>query len=171
MLAFGICVVGRFDGERLEQHDLREQTFYRELRPVGTEVDPDALRVARLDRDELLRSGSDPEVAMQQATTWIQRAASADRPVFVGYPVVFDWMFMHWYFIRFAGSSPFGFSNALDMKTMYQQKARVPLDLAGRDDLPAKLRSDLRHSHNALDDAIEQGEIFAKLFEWRGNGR
>src|SRR6185312_13467330 len=64
-----------------------------------------------------------------------------ERPVLVGYPVVFDWMFLHWYFVRFCGGSPFGFSGALDMKTMYQQKARVPLERAGRDDLPAELRS------------------------------
>jgi hypothetical protein len=54
------------------------------------------------------------------------------------------------------------------MKTMYQQKARVTVDDAGREDLPPFLRSSREHSHNALDDAIEQGEIFIKLFEWEG---
>jgi hypothetical protein len=75
---------------------------------------------------------------------------------------------MHWYFVRYVGRSPFGFSGALDMKTIYQQKARVPLDQAGRDDLPAALRSTRAHTHNARDDAIEQAEIFARLFEWPG---
>jgi hypothetical protein len=86
----------------------------------------------------------------------------------VGYPIVFDWMFMHWYLVRYLGRSPFGFSGALDMKTIYQQKARVRLDRAGRDDLPAALRSSRAHTHNACDDAIEQAEIFARLFEWPG---
>jgi hypothetical protein len=79
---------------------------------------------------------------------------------------VFDWMFMHWYFVRFLGRSPFGFSGALDMKTMYQQKARVPLDRGGRNDLPPELRSSREHTHNARDDAIEQAEIFARLVDW-----
>jgi len=66
------------------------------------------------------------------------------------------------------GRSPFGFSGALDMKTMYQQKAGVVLDRAGRRDLPAFLVRDASHTHNALDDAIEQGEVFARLFSWGG---
>ena len=28
----------------------------------------------------------------------------------VGYPVMFDWMFIHWSFVNFAGACPFGFS-------------------------------------------------------------
>ena len=84
----------------------------------------------------------------------------------VGYPVVFDWMFIYWYFMHFIGESPFGFSGALDMKTMYQQKARLTLDRAGRTDLPPELASERRHTHNALDDAVEQAEIFNRLFVW-----
>ena len=86
----------------------------------------------------------------------------------VGYPVVFDWMFLHWYFVAFTGESPFGFSGALDIKTMYQQKARVTLDEAGRADLPPMLRASRPHTHNARDDAVEQAEIFNKLFVWEG---
>ena len=80
-------------------------------------------------------------------------------------------MFIHWYFVRFVGESPFGFSGALDMKTMYQQKARVTLDLAGRSNVPSEIASSRRHTHNALDDAIEQAEIFNRLFIWEGNAR
>jgi hypothetical protein len=38
----------------------------------------------------------------------------------------------------------------------------------GRRDLPASLVPDAPHTHNALDDAIEQGEILARLFAWDG---
>ena len=71
-------------------------------------------------------------------------------------------MFLHWYFVRFAGRSPFGFSGALDIKTMYHQKAGVTFDRAGRRDLPAILAPQMPHTHNALDDAREQAEIFAR---------
>jgi hypothetical protein len=77
-------------------------------------------------------------------------------------------MFLHWYFVNFAGESPFGFSGALDMKTMYQQKARVTLGKAGRGDLPPGLTSRRQHTHNALDDAVEQADIFNRLFAWEG---
>jgi hypothetical protein len=124
--------------------------------------------VTGLDRAQLAAEGADPGEAMADAAAWVTDQAGDARPVMVGYPIVFDWMFMHWYFVRYVGRSPFGFSGALDMKTIYQQKARVPLDQAGRDDLPAVLRSTRAHTHNARDDAIEQAEIFARLFEWPG---
>ncbi len=166
MLAFGLAVASRFDGLRFERLDPAITTFYRELKPISDQYDPQALAVAGLDRDALVRDGADPVEAMSAATSWIADQAADARPVLVGYPVVFDWMFLHWYFVRFVGESPFGFSSALDMKTIYQQKARVTLDRAGRTDLPADIRSSREHTHQALDDAVEQAEIFNRLFVW-----
>jgi hypothetical protein len=163
MLAFGLAVAGRFDKRSFEAADPSATTFYRELRPISDDFDPGALRVAGLDRDRLKEAGALPAEAMAEAARWIEDQAGADRPVLVGYPVVFDWLFLHWYFVAFLGESPFGFSGALDMKTIYQQKGRVTLDKAGREDLPPFLRSPREHSHNALDDAIEQGALFCNM--------
>src|SRR5207245_10020877 len=107
---------------------------YRELKPITDAFDTVALEVIGLDRKILARDGADPAAAMHGAAQWLRIQAGDGRPVMVGYPAVFDWMFIHWYFVRFVGASPFGFSGALDMKTMYQQKARVTLDHAGLDD-------------------------------------
>ena len=168
MLAFGMAVAGRFDGETFTAGDAEAASFYRELKPISDAFEPEALKVAALDRDRLEREGSPPNSAMEAAAAWVREQAADARPVLVGYPVVFDWMFLHWYFVRFLGESPFGFSGALDMKTMFQQKAQVPLEAAGRADLPPSLRSEREHSHHALEDAIEQAEIFARLFVWQG---
>ena len=168
MLAFGLAVASTFDGVRFEPRDPRALTFYRELKPMTDSFDAKALEVSGLDRDLLILKGADPAVAMRDAARWVRHQAAGARPVLVGYPVVFDWMFIYWYFVRFVGESPFGFSGALDMKTMYQQKARLTLDRAGRTDLPPELASGGRHTHNALDDAIEQAEIFNRLFVWEG---
>jgi hypothetical protein len=168
MLAFGLAVAGTFDGTTFEPRETGSATFYRELRPISDQFDPAALGAARLDREALARDGVEPAAAMLDAAEWVSSQAQDTQPVFVGYPVVFDWMFMHWYFMRFIGESPFGFSGALDMKTMYQQKAGVSLDRAGRSDLPPELSARRPHTHNALDDAIEQAEIFNHLFVWEG---
>lgn len=168
MLAFGLAVAAAFDGNTFEAREPAAATFYRELKPISDDFDPAALKVAGLDRESLAREGTEPVVAMRDAARWIAEQAADARPVLVGYPVVFDWMFMHWYFVRYAGESPFGFSGALDIKTIYQQKARVALDAAGRDDLPTDLASRRPHTHNALDDAVEQAEIFNRLFVWEG---
>lgn len=171
MLAFGLTVAATFDGEAFESRNPSEQTFYRELRPIAEGYEPAALKAARLDREGLKRGGADPGDAMRDAAEWVAARTgetTPGRPVLVGYPVVFDWMFLHWYFVRFTRESPFGFSSALDMKTMYQQKARVTIDGAGRNDLPDHLRAARPHTHNALDDAIEQAEIFNRLWIWKG---
>lgn len=168
MLSFGLAVAGRFDGSSFEPCDPAVETFYRELRPITEEWLPEAVAASGLDRDALAREGADPLVVMQDAAEWVGRLSGSNRPVLVGYPVVFDWMFLHWYFVAFVGESPFGFSGALDIKTIYQQKARVTLNEAGRTDLPPELRASRPHTHNARDDAVEQAEIFNKLFAWEG---
>lgn len=168
MLAFGLAVAATFDGNSFQPHDPSAATFYRELRPISGEFDREALKVARLDRETLMRGGAEPAAVMREAAQWVTAQAVGMRPVLVGYPVVFDWMFLYWYFVHFAGESPFGFSGALDMKTMYQQKAGVTLGKAGRGDLPPALTSQRPHTHNALDDAVEQADIFNQLFVWKG---
>jgi hypothetical protein len=169
MLAFGLAVAAVFDGDVFTPRDPTERTFYRELKPIVNDFEPAALKAARLDREALKRDGAEPEAAMRGALDWIAAQAGeagGARPVLVGYPVVFDWMFLYWYFIRFAGESPFGFSGALDIKTIYQQKAKVTLDHAGRNDLPDELQASHPHTHNALDDAVEQAEIFNRVWVW-----
>lgn len=171
MLSFGLSVAGRFDGKTFEARDPSKDTFYAELQPISDEFVIGALRISHLDRDRLIKSGTPPVEAMTEAATWVRRLAKADRPVFVGFPAPFDWLFLYWYFVRFAqGGSPFDFSAVLDMKTMFQQKARVVTSRAGKDDLPKDLRPRRAHTHHAREDAIEQGELFARLFSWKGRG-
>jgi len=168
MLSFGLAVAGRFDGKVFEAFDPEKQTLYRELKPISERFLPDAVAVTGLDRDLLARTGTEPTAAMVAAKRWVQEQAGNDRPVLVGFPLVFDWLFFTWYLERFAAGSPFCYSSGLDMKTLYATKAQVPLSVASKDDLPSSLQSEREHTHNALDDAIEQAEIFAKLFAWRG---
>jgi DNA polymerase III epsilon subunit-like protein len=171
MLSVGAAVAGWFDGTSFVAADPARQVFYRELRPVGTEVDPEALAVSGLDRDRLLREGADPAEAMAEFVAWVREVADAHRPVVVAYPAVFDWMFLYWYLVRFTGASPFGHSGCLDVKTMYAVKARVPFGQAVKGAMPARLRPTRQHTHHALDDAVEQAELFANVFRWEGGGR
>lgn len=169
MLSFGLAVAGRYDGERFTAADPEVSTFYAELRPISKDFDPDALAVSGLDRDVLVRVGREPVTAMNAAADWVRDQARDDRPVLVGFPLVYDWMFLYWYFERFAHEgSPFDFSSGLDMKTMYQQKSGAVLSESGKDDLPAHLRGTAPHRHHGLDDAVEQAGIFARLFIWDG---
>ena len=56
----------------------------------------------------------DPAVVMPEYVRWIKSLPG--KPVFVAYPAAYDFLFVYWYLIRFAGESPFSHS-ALDIKT------------------------------------------------------
>jgi hypothetical protein len=166
LLSFGLAVVGSYDGERFERRDPRERTFYRELRPISDGFEDEAMAVNGLDRDRLAREGADPAAAMCEAERWVREVSDGHRPVLVAYPVAFDWAFLYWYFLSFGERSPFGHSSCLDIRTQYQALAGTVFDRSGKATMPPFLQPDAPHTHNALDDAIEQGELFANLQEW-----
>jgi hypothetical protein len=171
LLSFGFVVAASFDGDAFVPGEPDGPAFYRRLRPISDEFDPDALAVSGLDRDALVREGEDPAIAMDAAAAWVAEVAGARRPVLVAWPLAYDWLFLQWYFLRFAASgSPFGFSSCLDMKTLFWRHAGVPVDGAGMDDLPSELRGAAPHTHHALDDAREQAEIFVRLCQAAGIG-
>ena len=168
LLSFGIVVAGRFDGHRFERSDL-SQHIYRELCPISLEFQQDALDVNGLDRNRLLLEGIAPAVAMTEAAQWIKRIAGNARPVLVAYPLSFDWSWLYWYFVRYSREgSPFNHASCFDIKTAYAVKANLPVSMANRSGMPKVLKPVALHTHNALDDAIEQAELFANIFEWEG---
>jgi hypothetical protein len=169
ILSFALVYAGSFDGIQFQRPKGYGSTFYRELRPISDDFEPEALRVNGLDRSRLCREGKPPENAMTEACRWIKRTAGAGRPVLVAYPLSFDWTWLYWYFVRFsAEGSPFDYSRCFDIKTALAVKADIPISEAGRSRLHPALRSRRAHTHRALDDAIEQAEIFANIFEWEG---
>src|SRR5690349_19736451 len=84
------------------------------------------------------------------------------RPVFVGYPAAFDFMFVYWYLIRFAGESPFSHS-ALDIKTYAMALLKTEYRATVKRAMPRRWFDPQRHTHVALDDAIEQGALFCNI--------
>ena len=84
------------------------------------------------------------------------------RPVFVGYPVAYDFMFVYWYLIRFTGESPFSHS-ALDIKTYAMALLKQPYRDSTKRYMPKRWFDPIPHTHHALDDAIEQGALFCNM--------
>ncbi len=154
MLSIGACVVG----------DL-SKTFYRELKPATDNFVPEALEVSGLSLERLKETGTEPAAAMREFDAWIGEAAAEKRPVFVAFNATFDWMFIAYYFHRFLGRNPFGISG-LDVKAYYMGKLGTSWSETAKKNLDKRfLSNNHRHTHNALDDAIEQAEIFRKLLE------
>jgi hypothetical protein len=170
MLTFALVYAGRFDGCEFVRPSDYSQAYYAELRPISEQFESEALRVNGLDRVRLCAEGSSPEKIMTEAARWVRAIAGKDNPILVAYPLSFDWTWLYWYFIRFSREgSPFNHSRCFDIKTAFAVKAALPLAKASRSRLFAYLRPGSKHTHNALEDAIEQAEIFANVFQWKGS--
>lgn len=114
---------------------------------------PDAWRAART-------SPREPEEAMRDYARWLD--ALPGKLVFVGYPASFDFLFVYWYLIRFVGRSPFGFA-ALDVKTMAMTMLKRDFRDTAKKTMPERWFGATEHDHVALNDAIEQGELFCNM--------
>jgi hypothetical protein len=169
ILSFALVYAGSFDGTRFVRPRSFERSFYVELKPISDAFQIEALRVNGLDRNRLKVEGTPPHAAMTDASKWVRSTAGSAKPVLVAYPLSFDWTWLYWYFVRFASDgSPFDYSRCYDIKTALAVKTATPISAAGRSKLPSFLSSKRGHTHHALDDAIEQAEIFANIFEWEG---
>src|SRR5438445_1162733 len=98
-----------------------------------------------------------PEAAMRRYAAWLK--ALPGKPVFVGYPAGFDFLFVYWYLMRFVGESPFSFS-ALDIKTYAMVLLKTEYRDSVKRNMPQRWFESQPHTHVALDDAIEQGWLF-----------
>jgi Exonuclease len=169
VLSFALVFAGTYDGHAFKRPIDYSRGFYAELKPISQNFEQEALAVNGMDRDLLLNTGQAPQEAMSAAAEWVRSTAGYAQPVLVAYPLCFDWTFLYWYFIQYSQSgSPFGHSRCFDMKTAVSIKTGKPLSESGRNRLPSRLRSIRAHTHQAMDDAVEQAEIFANVFEWEG---
>lgn len=151
--------------------------FYQRPQPISTfEVnlellpeageDPSTMRFWMKNQEAFLTTREnvqDPAVAMGRFCDWLEGLPG--KPVFVGYPASFDFLFAYWYCIRFVGRCPFGFA-ALDMKTLAwallggqfrgMSKRRMPRGW---------FKGAPEHDHRALTDADGQAVLFGAMHE------
>lgn len=149
LLSIGACVV--FEPSK---------TFACELKPINRNADPKALEVTGLSLDELARTGLDPSEAMRTFSDWLATVAGVDDSVvFVGFNAPFDWSFVNYYFHRFGGGNPFGFT-ALDVKALYMGATGCDWADTRSSKIAERLKPTLKGDHDALHDAQYQAEIF-----------
>jgi len=107
-----------------------------------------------------------PGEVMRRFAEWVVETCAGALPVFVAWPVAFDFPFIDHYLRRFTGTNPFGYK-ALDVQSLAMGalgEARYRRIVKSR--LPPNWLPACPHTHVALDDAIEQGELFMNVYRF-----
>lgn len=190
MTALGAVVAGyRTKEGELAKFDVTAERnrFYREIKPISDTWNPEAMAVglfkgfdkeaakndptAEKRRDYIMQNGEDPKKSMTDFAVWLENIKQDHdgAVIFAGYPLGFDWMWTYWYLCKFSDiESPFGHSRHIDIKTLYAEKAKTLISHSVKSRIPKRLHSKLPHTHLAIDDAAEQGELLMNILEWEG---
>ncbi len=134
--------------------------IYLELQPDSNRHDPEALAVSGLALDKLKREGFSPQVAMRMFDDWLKASCPKEQKVvFVGLNAPFDWSFVNYYFHKYLGVNPFGFT-AIDMKAYFMGAFSCSWKETKSSKMSASLKLHSQPNHNALEDARFQAELF-----------
>lgn len=147
MVCFGAVL---FDGAL-------DKSFYGQTRPVSDRFDPEALAVSGFSREEHLNFDG-PEAVMGKFATWLEEHSNG-RPVFVSDNLAFDWQFINYYFHRFLGHNPIGFSG----RRIGDLYAGLVKDASKATEW--KKYRVTKHTHNPVDDARGNAESLRKFKE------
>ena len=149
LLSIGACLV-----------DDDAKTFSCELKPLNRNADPKVLEVTGLSLDAYFDRGEDSVAAMLRFHDWLVDLAGDDtKLVFVGFNAAFDWSFINYYFHRFVGSKPFGFT-ALDIKSFYMGAARCSWEDTKSSRMKERLEPRKLGDHNPLHGRPVPGRTF-----------
>lgn len=141
-----------------------QQHFYIELQPINAAQTEEAQSVHGLSLEALVEGGSPPAESMQRFADWLIEVCGDQQPVFVAFNAPFDWMFVADYFQTFLGRNPFGHS-ALDIKALFMGLQGVAWEETSYQMIASHYSKAENLPHNALEDAIQEAEIFAELLK------
>jgi DNA polymerase III epsilon subunit-like protein len=135
--------------------DLLDKTFYGRTRPTSDRFIPAALAVSGFSREQHL-SFDEPKAVMESFASWLVQYTQG-HPVFVSDNVAFDWQFINYYFHRYLGRNPFGFSG----RRIGDLYAGLVKDASKATEW--KKYRVTAHTHNPVDDAKGNAEALRKL--------
>ena len=85
------------------------RTFYGTFKPISDQWDPEALAVSGFTREQTL-AFDDPKDVLLKLEAFIQKH-NVGRPTFIADNNGFDWQWPNYYFHKFLGRNPFGYSS------------------------------------------------------------
>ncbi len=140
-------------------------SFSAMLKPISDKSVAAALEVTGLTLERAEKDGLQPVEAMSQFAAWIVKNLPEDgMPVFVGLNAPFDWGFVNYYFLKYLGDNPFGFT-ALDIKALFMGASGCTWYETRSSEIDKVVCPSQKGNHDALHDARYQAELFRLVYE------
>lgn len=149
MVCFGAVII--------DKEGKLDKTFYGKTAPISDIYDPEALSVSGFSRSEHLEF-DDPNFVMREFKKWIEEN-SKGKPILISDNNGFDASWINWYFIKYIGENPFGWSSR-----------RIGDIICGFENnmyFNWKCMRDTPHTHNPIDDCRGNAEV---LLKYRNKG-
>lgn len=145
-----------------------DDRFYVELKPIGGRFDEEAMAVHGIPRERLEAGGTPADEAMRRLSEFVSGRVRrrAERAVFVGHNVGFDWSYISYYYSLFGLPNPFGYKS-LDIKSLAMGRLGIGWFETSKEQLEAHLpsvpRLDSAQVHRADYDALYQAHLLCAL--------
>ncbi|MBI2625177.1 MAG: 3'-5' exoribonuclease [Candidatus Nealsonbacteria bacterium] len=153
MVQFGACVVGK-----------ETEDFLVDIKPINDNFMPATLELFKTTMEGLYKRGEYAPIAMFKIAAWVIEVSKGRLPVLVCYSP-FDWKFVSWYFNKFLGYNPFK-NGVVEIRSYYMGMMKCLWQNAVKKRMDSRFQTAKPHTHNALDDAVEQADIFKKMLDF-----
>lgn len=142
MVCFGAVIV----------EDGLKRTFYGKTRPISDIYNPEALAVSGFSREQH-ETFDDPKEVMTAFYEWLKDNING-KPTLISDNNGFDASWINWYFIKYLGKNPFGWSSRriADLICGYENNLYFKW----------KWMRDTPCDHNPVNDAIGNAEVLLK---------
>ena len=142
-----------FGAVLIDKEGKLDQTFYGKTAPISDYFDPEALAISGFSREEHLKFDNPLEV-MTNFKLWIEEH-SKGKPILLSDNNGFDASWINWYFIKYLGENPFGWSSRRigDMFAGFMNNSHYKW----------KQHRITKHTHNPVDDAKGNAEALLWL--------
>ena len=143
MICFGAVIVN----EKLNK------TFYGKTHPISDTYNPETLAISVFSRKDH-ESFDNPVKVMEEFDIWIKEN-SIGNPIFISDNPAYDWQWINYYFHKYLGRNPFGYS-ARRIGDLYCGMVK---------DVYAKWKHfrDAPHNHDPVSDALGNAQALLKM--------
>ncbi len=132
------------------------KSFYGQTKPISENWNEEALAISGFTRKEH-ETFEDAKITMADFALWVEEV-SIGRPIFISDNPAFDWQWINFYFHKFIGHNPFGFS-ARRIGDLY---CGIVKDSTKNYEWKKKYRK-TKHDHNPVNDAKGNAEAIIEF--------